>query len=153
MRPFVLSAIFVIGLSLPAIAQEQAAIDPTAPLPTIDNAVGQCQIVATGSDDDTSISGLCIAATEQLLDGLEGRDPAVVDQTITDLVVAIAPLVQDETCNAGDEEIAQAVRLAAAASSTPEQTARLIEIAETIEACEVSQTAQTEPDPDPASAA
>lgn len=141
------------AFSTAGFAQEQAAVDPTVPLPSVTDVVGQCEIVAADAGGAASASGLCLTATESFLAALEGRDPAVIDQSLTDLVVAIAPLVQDDVCNEADEEVAQAIRLASTMASTPEQIAQLADIADTVAACEGTTAAVEAPEGDPASAA
>lgn len=139
-----------------ASAQETAALDPTATTPAainIPDVVKQCELVAAAEEGSTGIAGACVGSTQTFIDGLTGRDSASVDQAITDLVVAIAPLVQDETCNWADEEIAQAIRLASTKASTPEQIAQLAEIADTVAACDNASTAEIAPEEIPASAA
>jgi len=161
MRKFVL-AFALAAAAAPAFAQATAVVDPTATTPaavlSMQQVVTQCELVAADSGGDASPSGQCLSSTQTFLDGLAGAEPAVVDQNITDLVVAIAPLVQDDICNAADEEIAQAIRLASTKASDPEQVSRLVAIAETVEACAASETAAIEPEPEvpaatPASAA
>jgi hypothetical protein len=155
MRKFVI-ALAVAAAAAPAFAQSTAVVDPAAPVPgiSVQQVVAQCELVA--ADSGTSASGQCVGSTQTFLDGLAAAEPAVRDQNITDLVVAIAPLVQDDVCNAADEEVAQAIRLASTKASDPEQVKRLIEIADTVEACTSSATAAIEPEapePVPASAA
>lgn len=145
-------AIATMAFILPAAAQDQASVDASGVIPSIDPSVRQCEIVAA-ENGEGPIAGACIAATKQLMDALQAVDDATSDQTITDFVVAIVPLIQDEVCDAADDEIARAIRLAAAEASSAEQTARLVEIADTIEACDGAVTAEIVPDPDPASAA
>jgi len=56
------------------------------------------------------------------------------------------PLAQlDATCDAFDTEIAEAIRLAGSYASTPDQIARVGEIAATVEACDPGTTADIEP--------
>jgi hypothetical protein len=142
----------MVALSQPILAQDEASVDPSGAIPTIDGPVRQCEIVAS-EDGQGPNAGTCIAATQQLLDALDGVEPAASDQTIADFVVAIVPLVQDDVCDEADDEVARAIRLAAAESSSPDQVGRLLEIADTVAACEGSETAEIVPDPDPASAA
>lgn len=135
--------------ALPAFAQDTANVEAPGSVAALDvpYVVGQCELVAGQSEDSNSYDGACISATQAFLDGLVG-DPADVDASITNLVVAIAPLVQDETCNNADEEIAQAIRLASTRASDPEQVTRLIEIADTVAACVETDTAAIEAEPD-----
>ncbi len=146
------AALAAIAFCQPVMAQEQASVDPSGVVPAIEGPVGQCELVASENGEGPN-SGACISATQGLLGALEGLDPATSDQTITDFVVAIVPLVQNDVCDQADDEIAEAIRLAAAQSSSPDQVGRLLEIADTIAACEVSETAEIVPDPEPASAA
>ncbi len=159
MRKFIF-AFAIAAAAVPALAQETAVVDPSAATPalSVQQVVTQCELVAADSGGGTSVSGVCLSSTQTFLDGLAGAEPAVLDQNITDLVVAIAPLVEDDICNAADEEIAQAVRLASTKASDPEQVGRLVAIAETVEACTNAATAAIEPEPEvpvarPASAA
>jgi hypothetical protein len=147
---------FALIASGPVFGQDIAAVDPTGPVTDIPGVVKNCELVA-GAVDDTSFKGICIGATQKYLDGLVGQDPAAIDQNITDLVLALAPLAQnDEACNALDDEVAQAIRLASTRASTPDQVARLVEIADTIAACDAGTTAaigDLPPGGDPASPA
>jgi hypothetical protein len=148
----------VAALTLPTVglAQDTASLGPSASVNDIPGVVRDCQLVA-GSEDDSSLQGVCIGATQSYLDSLDGQDVATVDQNITDLVVALVPLAQeDEACNALDDEVAQAIRLASARVSDAEQIARLVEIADTVAACDLGSTAAIEEVPpvgDPASPA
>ncbi len=133
----------VTALSIPAaaMAQDTAALGQTGSVSDIPGVVKNCELVA-GAEADDSLRGICIGATQSYLDSLAGLDAVVVDQNVTDLVVALVPLAQDdEACNALDDEVAQAIRMASARVSDPEQVARLIEIADTVAACEPGGTA------------
>ena len=143
MRRISLIIVALAGFATPALAQDTAAVDPdvTTGALGVPEVTAQCQLVA----DDTS-SGVCLSSTQAFLDGLTG-DPAANDQAIGDLVAAIVPLIQDDVCNAADEEIAQAVRLAAARATDAEQIAELNSIADEVEACEIEETADIGPNP------
>lgn len=130
-----------------AVAQDVAAVDPTVGLPGIQPVVGQCEIVAAAPETGDPTDGICIGATRSFVAGLAGLPVTEADQSIANLVLALAPLAQnDATCNAFDDEIAEAIRFAGASASTPEQLAQLNEIAQTIDDCDDGVTAQI-PDP------
>ncbi len=143
MKKLVGSAAILLGLMAGApLAQETALADPSAPIPAIQPVVGQCEIVAADPERADAAAGICVTATQSFIAALQGRTPAESDQAIADLVLALAPLSQqDETCDVFDDEIAAAIRLAASASSDPEQATRLTEIAQTIDECEAGSTA------------
>lgn len=126
-----------------AVAQETALVDPDAALPQIQPVVGQCEIVATDPQGGDPAAGVCITATRGYLSALKGRDPAEADQAIADLVLALAPLAQlSESCDVFDDEVAAAIREAAALSSSPDQQGRLLEISQTIDDCALDATAE-----------
>ena len=134
-------AVAAFALPAAALAQNTAALGPSASVSDIPGVVRNCQLVA-GAETDEALRGICIGATQSYLDTLIGLDATTIDQDVTDLVVALVPLAQqDEACNALDDEVAQAIRLASARVSDPEQMARLIEIADTVAACEPGSTA------------
>ena len=130
-----------------AFAQDMAAVDPAAGLPSIEPVKGQCEIVAAAPEPGDPTDGMCLAATQTFLTGLSGLPAASSDQSITNLVLALAPLAQDDgICNSVDDEIAAAIRLAAGSSSTPEQQLQLAEIADTVaDDCATGATAAIPP--------
>jgi hypothetical protein len=116
-----------------AYAQDVAAVDPTVTLPSIDAVYKPCEIVSMNPGDGDVTDGICIGATQTYLAALEGLPVDSKDKAISDMVFRIAPLAQaDGVCNKFDDEVAAAVRLAAAATTNPELLAQLIEIAQTI---------------------
>lgn len=154
MRTIMMIAASLLLLSGVAHGQDVAGVDPSGSVTDIAGVVQDCSVVAQ-TEGTGGAGGICISATQAFLDTLTGGEPAAVDQSITDLVLALAPLAQDDgTCNAMDNEVAQAIRLASARASTPEQVARLVEIAATIEEdCGAGATADIAPAGDPASPA
>jgi hypothetical protein len=130
-----------------ASSQEVANVNPDMSIADIPGVVKQCQIVADAEKaGDNSPRGKCIGATQSFLDALKAVNPALsdddFDQRIADLVVALVPLAQqDEACNAVDDEVARAIKLASTYSRTKEQTDQLVSISETVAACTADQTA------------
>lgn len=148
-RLLTLACLLIAGGMAQVLGQDTALVDPAAAVaaPDIPAVVTQCQLVAAGDDDDNSNSGLCLNATQSFLDGLAGGAPDAVDQQIAELVVALVPLVSDDNqCNAADDEVARAVTLASTYSSSPEQAQQLVDIADTVAACDGGATAAVLPD-------
>jgi len=135
------------GGSFSAFAQDTAAIDPSAAVPSIQPTVATCDEVAKNPEIADPVSGQCVTSTTAFVASLSGLPPDVAEQSIADLVVALGELVQQggPECDAFDDEIAAAIRLAATASTNPEQAASLTEIAQTIDDCQVGQTAALVP--------
>ena len=147
MMKSLLTAAAILGLiSSAAVAQSTALADPNAPLPLIAPVYDNCVIVSGEPDRADVANGICISSTRTYVGDLKGRDPAVIDQAIADLVLQIAPLAQnDQACNAFDDEVAEAIRYASGFVSTPEQIQQLVEIAQTISDCAQGQTAEIVP--------
>lgn len=141
-----------IGGIFPAFAQDTAAVDPNATTPSIQPTIAVCDEVAKNPEIADPVSGQCVTSTGAFVASLKGLPPEVAEQSLADLVVALGELVQQggPECDAFDDEIAAAVRMAATASTNPDQIASLNEIAQTIDDCEVGQTAALIP-PVPAS--
>ncbi len=131
------------GGSFSAFAQDVAAVDSNASVPSIEPTVGVCETVSKNPEIADPISGQCVTSTGAYIASLKGLPPATSEQAIADLVVALAPLAQlgGPTCDAYDDEIAAAIRMAASGSTDPEQVASLNEIAQTIDDCAVGETA------------
>lgn len=114
-----------------------------AAAPGVDIVVSSCQVVAASASSDPNASqGECLAATEGLLSslGTSSLGAAEQDEAIVDLVYALVPLTQeDQVCNGFDAEVAQAIKLASSAVSTPEQAAQLVQIGDTVAACTCEQ--------------
>jgi hypothetical protein len=145
MRKLVLGITLAVAMggSFSALAQETAAVDPSAPVPSIQPTVSVCETVSKNPELADAISGQCVTSTGAFIAALKGQPPAVAEQAIADLVVALAPLAQlgGPACDAYDDEIAAAIRMAATGSTNPEQVASLTEIAQTVDDCAVDQTA------------
>lgn len=131
-----------------ALAQDAASINSAAPT-VIEPVVAKCEIVAANPEQADPTDGICIGATKSFVSSLAGLPAADADQSITDLVVALAALVQqDLACDANEDEIAAAIRYAATATSNPDQLAQLNEIAQTIDDCSTGATAALDSVPD-----
>jgi len=145
MRKIVLGITLAVAMggSFSAFAQETAAVDPSASVPSIQPTVGVCETVSKTPEIADPIAGQCVTSTGAYIASLKGLPPAASEQAIADLVVALAPLAQlgGPACDAYDDEIAAAIRMAATGSTNPEQVASLAEIAQTIDDCAVGETA------------
>lgn len=131
-----------------------ATIDPNAPLPPLASVQGPCEAMAEDPSIADAQAGPCVSATQQFVAQLAPtqRLPASegalspADQALSDLVVAIATITQDEICDVRDEELAAAVSVAGEAASDAELRASLLSIAATIrENCEDGTTAAITP--------
>lgn len=133
MKRLTIAAATTLLLSPMAFGQSTAAID----IGSVDAVVKQCEIVANSTPD-----GSCVGATGDFLTLVKVTQPASIDDNVIALVVAIAPLAaRDARCDALDDEIAEAIRLASTFATDPAQIARLIEIADTVAACQGLETA------------
>ncbi len=111
----VASVIFAISSTLSLAAVEQDVVD-------------QCGAGSPGCADtaETYVSDIAVA----------GRPDAIVNLT----VALVAQAQQDPACNAVDREVAAAIRRIATFADD-EQAARLLNIADAVERCEVTETA------------
>jgi hypothetical protein len=136
-----LAAAMLVGFTAGAFAQTISVITPSVSTLDLDGVVAQCTIVAN-SNGSGGTAGLCIGATSSFLEAMKTSDPGVLDQIVTDLVVRLVPLAQeDEACDIVDDEVARAIRLAATYATTSDQALRLNDIAEAIAACAGGATA------------
>lgn len=109
-------------------------------------------VISEEYNGDKDRWGECIAAVDGFLKGL-GAPSEAANSTIADLVVALTELYQnDKRCKIEDTELPQAIELAAQLSTDPVQQAQIIEISDTIKACEQFTTAAITAFPVPASA-
>lgn len=126
-------SLLLVFVASSAFGQDVAAVDPNATLPSIEPVMEPCRVVAADPESGDPAGGICVGATRTFLTGLDGLAVAESDQAITNLVVALTPLAQEDgVCNELDDEIAAAIRLASAAASTEAQQLQLAEIAQTI---------------------
>jgi len=101
--------------------------------------IGRCAVVA--EEEARGINtrrGECIAGTGEWIAALHpvAANSADTDTAIADLVVKLAALAQgNQGCTAFNTEIAEAIRLASAASTDPQQKVRIEDIATTIGDC------------------
>ncbi len=116
-----------------------AAVDPNAPTPSA--VVDTCTLVAsTANGGQNPNQGKCIGATGSYLSGFEVS--TANDAAIIDLIGKLAPLAaQDNKCNAVDDEIAQAIALAAGKLSDQAKKNQALEISATVKSCQTSNTA------------
>lgn len=136
-----ISALLCTMLTPMAFAQDVAAIDPTIATPGIAAVVSTCEPLAD-PENTAAVPGVCLSATQAFLTGNSTLPEAEFNQSITDLVLGLAPLVADPAaCAAAGTEVAEAIRLASSYSTDPAQVEQLISIAATVEACEVERTA------------
>ena len=85
--------------------------------------------------------GQCVAAVDGFMDAI-GAPSDAANPIIADLVVALTELYEDQKeCELEETELPQAIELAAQHSTDPVQQAQIIEVAATIEDCEVFLTA------------
>ncbi len=120
----------------PAFAQETAALNPPTTVKSLGDVVLNCEAVAARL---ASARGQCFGTTQLYLTGL-GSD--LNDGIIADLVDQLARLAQlDDECGIFDEEIANTIRYAASFSEDDEVRLRILEIAQTIEDCDATNTA------------
>lgn len=145
MKRLALGAALLIGTAFPG----YAAIDPDVATSDLSAVVNQCALVAAAVEDDGSNphEGECLKSTGSFLTGLSALDatPGALDQYVTDLVLALAPLAQgDEVCNAFDDEIARAIELASGYASEA-QRLQLVRIGQTIGSCSDDDTGALPP--------
>jgi len=136
-----------LGGSFSAFGQETAAVDPTVPVPPLQPTIAACDEVAKNPEIADPVNGRCVTSTGAYIASLSSLPPETSQQALADLVVALGELVQQgsDVCDKFDDEIAAAVRMAATASTDPDQVASLTEIAQTIDDCAVGQTAALVP--------
>jgi hypothetical protein len=140
MHRIALAVALVAVSGMPVAAQTTASLGSGA-LPEIQPVVQQCQIIADNPAQSDPVEGVCIGATTQFLSALPPGPPAAVDARITDLVVALVPLVEQHACGKFDWEIAAAIKLASSYVSTDEQKNALLEISTTVGDCSLGKTA------------
>ena len=141
MQRLLISALLCSMLTPAAFAQDVAAIDPNIATPGVSQVYTTCEPLSD-PERAAAVPGICLAATQTFLADKSALPPAELNQAITDLVLALAPLVQDPAaCAISGSEIAQAIRLAASASTDPAQVEQLVGIAATVEACQVERPA------------
>src|SRR5690349_18434281 len=137
--------VFGLSLAIAAVLPSFAAVDPSAPISSLDTVVSNCALVASTQVRDSSPNeGDCINSTTAFLTTLDSQSlsDAAFDQQIADLVLELIPLARDdEGCDAFDDEVARAIRLAATYAKTDEQRAQLITLSETVAACDYGDTA------------
>jgi hypothetical protein len=137
---FKMAAVFtaVAGLSAPVMAQDVAAVDPNVTLAQVSGVVSQCEVVASDPEIADSANGICITATREFLSAVL---PGQVEP-IQDLVVKLLELSQlFPECDAFDDEVGTAIREAAARlPADSELRPDFIAAAETVEACDVTNT-------------
>jgi hypothetical protein len=131
-----LFAVISICISSVATAQDVAAVDPAAAGPTVPGVVADCS-ASTNADGGVTVVDGCKMSTAAFLDAVRATDPAGLDQSVTDVVLAIVPLAQDDNCDAFDDEIAKAVRLAGTNGSSPEFIGQIDSIGIAVAACDV----------------
>lgn len=128
---------FLAAISFPALAQDTAAVDPNVPTPDLGPVVSACQTVAA-APELSSPNGPCISATRAFLGALPTPSPAA-DLEIQGLVVELLELSQlFPTCDTFDDELAAAIREAAAAMSDPDLRAQFLDAATSIDDCVVT---------------
>ena len=138
MKRILISAAAVLVLSGAAFS----AVDPSARTPSV--VVGNCQLVAdTRTDNPNANEGKCIGSTQDFVNGLKAAvlSPTDSDQQLIDLVTKLVPLVADDTkCDAFDDEVARAIKLASDNVTAADKKAQLVEISKTVAACQGGQT-------------
>lgn len=120
-----------------------AAINPASL--TVSNVVDTCAAVAsTQTAKENPNAGKCYGATNDFLVGLaaSGATGDAIDTEIRNLIGKLTPLVADrKTCDAVDDEVARAIRLAKGYAKDGQLATQLGELADTIAACQFDGTA------------
>lgn len=132
------------GFAAPTLAQDFGAHQ---------SVIEQCALVAAEEQRsyttlDHALRGLCIRATADYLTTLAGAglSPEEFGTELAALVVDLTNLLHERTC-LPESEIAQAIRLASAASEDPEQEAQILLISQTVSTCDFGATAALPGDP------
>lgn len=115
-----------------------ATIAPVPPTvaPLVQPVLSQCAL--------QDPQGTCIGSSSVYLTSLSAANLAAVDysQNLSDFVIALTALAQSDTeCNVADDEVSQAIRLAASQALDEAQRQQFIQIADTISSCSDFQTA------------
>lgn len=135
-----------------SLAQEVAAVDPHAPLPTDALVVSQCTTMSQDVSIADPTGGICITAAKSYITALATLPAPLTppaagvttdrDAALNAMVAKIAQLTQDNICDLRDDELANAVDAAGLAADGEETRATLAEIARTIrEVCTDGTTA------------
>lgn len=141
MQRLLIAALICAVLTPMASSQDIAAIDPGMATPGLTAVVATCEPLADPENTE-ALPGVCLSATQAFLTGNSTLPEAAFNQSITDLVLGLAPLVADPAaCAAAGSEVAEAIRLASSYSTDPAQAEQLVSIAATVEACQVERTA------------
>ena len=133
-----------IGLASLLLAAGAQAATPLDYGPVYD----QCKIVSEDPEIADRESGICVTATRVFVAGIPRPGNAASDQALTELVIELAelPWLTEEQCDAYEEEIPEAIRIASEALLDREQAGRFVEVADTmIEQCGFAGTAAISP--------
>ncbi|MGN6488177.1 MAG: hypothetical protein ACTHLT_10210 [Devosia sp.] len=128
-------------LSLIAVLASPIGVAQSAPT-DVPGVIAICApVISEEYNGDKDRWGLCIAAVQEFLDAA-GTPSAATDATVSDLVVALTELYQDnENCKLVETELPQAIEIAARRVTDEQQTARILEISATIADCQQFRTA------------
>jgi hypothetical protein len=122
-----------------------SAVNPAVPTPSAASVVTKCEEVASAQKgSENPHAGQCIGATEDFIAALKraGITAIDLDQQLIDLVTRLAPLAaNDESCNAFDDEVARAIKLASdnivgTDDLAVARRAQLAEISATVASCD-----------------
>lgn len=140
MRKFLAAVVGVVGMATAAFAQDASIALP----PELQFTYGECVKVSEDPAIADIENGICVTATRALMVSLVPAPPSDErDQKLTDLVIALAELPRPlrQQCEEYEDEIAEAIRIASTTTGNPDQAARFLEIADTLESCQSIQTA------------
>lgn len=134
---FALVGAFILSMTPAAFSQQTQSFAPV---------FEECRAVALAELQEgvegNPLRGRCIAATSNYLAVVlsSGAPPAVIDQTISDLVVSLTTILFTPQC-VTQSEVAQAIDLTADSAVDDQQAAQIRLISQTLNRCEFVITA------------